>query len=344
MTRVYGEPLSGDRFTDQRRSGIGGSDTGSILGVGFGSALEVWEQKRGIATREREPSERMVWGTRLEGAILEGYQQDFGVTIRRQGFRRHPTYPFVIGHVDALARDRLVEVKTTAVLDSRWGEDGSADVPPGYFAQVQHYLILTGMPVADLIVLVSGRELHRYVIPADATFQEALLVEEAAFWRLVEDGTPPDPDGSESAGRALRALFPRAIPDEVIATPEVNGYADSYIAAKERRDAYAVDVERYAQLMQSFMGARERLIGVGYSALWGNRQGAVSWKGVAGDLHTTLGLIASIDSERSMLPTSDALASAIATARESIEGYDALIESHRGEPTRAFTFTRRKGE
>lgn len=314
---VYGEPITGDAFHDRRRTGIGGSDTGAILGISpYSSALALWEMKRGYPD-DKPASERMVWGTRLQNAILDGYAEDTGRPIRRGVFRRHATHPFIIGHPDAIADDRLIEVKTTAVLDARWGVDGSDEVPGHYYSQVQHYLILTGLAIADLVTLVGGRELHVHTIPASPEFQEALLDEEAAFWKLVQTGEPPDPDGSESAGATLRRMFPRVMREEVVATPEVTAYADAYIDAKRRRDEAQAEMDHDAQLMQRFMGARERLVGQGFSASWSARAGAISWKGVAA-------------AYRDLLP-------------DDVDA-DAIESSYRGEPSRPFTFTRRRSD
>jgi len=283
QSKVYGEPLSGDPFTDRRRTGVGGSDAGAILGVNpWASALQVYQEKRGH-TRTWDAPERVVWGQRLERAVLDGYAEDKGTEVRKTGrsFRRSKSYPFMVCHPDGFAPDRLLEVKTTAHQGPDWGPDGSDLVPAHYYTQVQHNLVVTDQERADLIVLVGGRELHTYTIVGDAGFQAALIDQEALFWQRVMQGRPPEPDGSESAGRALRELFPVAVPEEVVATPQVNGYADTYFAAKQTRDAAQREMDKAAQAIQSFMGNRERLIGDGYTARWGNVQGRTSWKDAA---------------------------------------------------------------
>ena len=284
MAQVYGGPLSGDPFTDRRRTGIGGSDAGAILGVSpWGSALSVWEEKRGIRQDDWDPPERVIWGSRLERAILDGYAEDYNVNVKRTGrkHRRSKRYPFVVGHPDGETDDRLLEVKTTAHQGEEWGLDGSEDVPAHYYAQVQHYMVLTEHERADMVVLVGGREMHRYTIPANPAFQDAMLAEEAALWQKVIDGTPPDPDGSESAGRALRRMFPMAIPEEIVATPAMAQAADDYLAAKRVRDEAEASMRQATQMMQSFMGSRERLVGSGWSAKWSNVAGRTSWKDAA---------------------------------------------------------------
>jgi putative phage-type endonuclease len=318
MPEVYGEPLSGDPFTDRRRTGVGGSDAGAILGVSpYASALSVYEDKRGISPDGFVPSERMVWGSRLESAVLQGYAEDTGRKVHKGRFLRSKRYPFVVGHPDALADDRLIEVKVTGRLDERWGPDGSDEVPAHYYAQVQHYLVLTDRFVADLAALVGGRELHIYTIPADKEFQDAMLEEEAAFWQQVQDGTPPDPDGSESAGAALRRMFPMAVPEEVIATPEVAYYVESYLTAKGMVDIAEAEMDRWGQLVQQFMGARERLVGPGFTATWANRAGRTSWQKVAAVYRDLL--VPHLDDDQ----------------------LDAIIEKSKSEPSRAFSV--RKG-
>lgn len=316
---IYGAPPSGDPFTDRRRTGIGGSDTGAILGISpFSSALACWEQKRGVGV-EVIPSERMVWGNRLQDAILQGYAEDTGRKVRKGTFRRHQEHPFVIGHPDALSDDRLIEVKTSAYLGDQWGPDGSEQIPPHYYTQVQHYLVLTGLPAADLIVLVGGREMHTYPIQANPPFQSALLEEEAAFWHKVVDGEPPEPDGSESAGQTLRRMFPRSLPEEVVATPEVQGYAADYRAARNIEKAAGQKAEHMKQLMQRFMGSRERLLGPDFIATWSDVKGSTSWKEVAGAFRDLL------------VPHYDD------------DALDAIQEARRGETSRRFELRERNG-
>jgi len=48
-----------------------------------------------------------------------------------------------------------------------------------------------------------------YRLDRDEELIEKLIDLEAEFWYLVETKTAPEPDGSDSAGQALRALYPR---------------------------------------------------------------------------------------------------------------------------------------
>jgi putative phage-type endonuclease len=333
---IYGAPPSGDAFTDRRRTGVGGSDAGAILGVSpWLSRLGCWEEKRGIRGSEIIPSERMIWGNRLQSAILAGYGEDHGVRTSAGRFRRSEAFPFVIGHPDGFAEarrepyraPRIVEVKAVAMMDEQWGEPGSDAIPPQYYAQVQHYMVLAGYAVADLTALIGGRELRTFEIPRNPAFIDAMLDEEEGFWRLVEHAIPPEPDGSEDAGKALRALYPRAIPEEIPASGPIAEVVALLLDAKERAKLADAEAERHAQTIQAFMGARERLLVEGAKVTWTNRAGSTSWKSVAEAAEAEIRLYAA------KLPEEDreALLSALA----------GLPERFRGKPSRVFTAERK---
>lgn len=74
--------------------------------------------------------------------------------------------------------------------------------------QVMHQLAVTGQQAADVAVLLGGHELQIHRIERDEAMIEQLIALEAKFWAFVENDTPPPADGSDSAGQALRSLFP----------------------------------------------------------------------------------------------------------------------------------------
>lgn len=308
---IYGEPLdsTASPFDQRRRSGIGGSDAAAILGVSpWASALSVWSDKRGLSA-STEPSERMLWGTRLEDAVRAGYAEDTGRKVQRVGFRRHKDIPWLIGHPDGDAGDRLLEIKVTG---QTWDE-----VPAHYYAQVQHYMMLVGKPLCDLAALVNGRELRIDTIEADPEFQGAMVEELASFWEQVRSGIPPLPDGSESARQALRKVYPDTLEDVKEATPQIEALMADYAAAKAIARAAEMDAEDAAQTIQAYLGGVGKLVGAEYDATWSEAQGSISWKGVAQDYRAVL---------------------------ESIRynGIDGIEEAHRGEPSRRFAVKARK--
>lgn len=189
MTQAETAPggLSPDRI-----NGIGGSEAAAVLGLSpFKTRYQVWSDKRGLSG-ESEPTAAMEWGTRLEPVIRQWYSDKTGRTVRDSGHVASKEHPFMLCTPDGVTDDgRLLEVKT-AGSSRDWGEPGTDEVPIHYQIQVQHNMVVTGLAVADLPVLIAGRDPRIYEVPADRELQQMIIEREAAFWKMVEAGEPPE--------------------------------------------------------------------------------------------------------------------------------------------------------
>ena len=196
--------------------------------------MSVYQEKRGMVEPDEEGNERMRWGQRLESAVLAGYSEDTGIKIRRGRFRRAGKHPHMVGHIDAEADDRMVEVKATHHVGPEW-TDGPQGVPPKYYAQVQHYMVVGGYALCDMAVLERGNKLHIIPVEADEDFQAVLIEQEWQFWTRVTKGEPPPPDGSASSRAALKRLYPMDDGSEVIGTREADDNLLLYMGAREKQ-------------------------------------------------------------------------------------------------------------
>lgn len=190
---------------ERRRAGIGGSDAPAIIGVSpWRSPLDVYLDKIGEA-EEVEESPAMRWGTALEPLVRQAYADATGETVRVPALLVHPRHPWMIGHLDGLTDSgRVLECKTARTAEG-WGEPGTDEIPDAYLIQVQHYLTVTALSVADVAVLIGGSDFRLYEIPADGELQSALMDQEAAFWREhVEAGLAPDPRSLADVKRRWR--------------------------------------------------------------------------------------------------------------------------------------------
>ena len=124
----------------------------------------------------------------------QAYAEATGRTVRvPTTILRHPTHAFMLGSIDGVTDDgRLVEIKTARSAEG-WGEPGSDEVPDAYLVQVQHYLAVTGLSIADVAVLIGGSDFRLYEVPVDPELQGILIDVEGAFWDRVQRGDPPDP-------------------------------------------------------------------------------------------------------------------------------------------------------
>jgi putative phage-type endonuclease len=207
--------MNRDQWLKDRMSGIGGSDAPAVLGLSkWKTPLQVYLEKRGELGPQPE-SEPMRWGTRLEPIVRQEYADRTGEVVRMpEGLLRHAAHPWMLATVDGIADSgRLVEIKTARTADG-WGEPGTDEVPQAYLIQVQHYLAVTALPVADVAVLIGGQDFRLYHVPADRELQDLIIEQEAEFWQAVQKGTPPNPvsyaDVVARYGRASREGTVRA--------------------------------------------------------------------------------------------------------------------------------------
>lgn len=198
-----------EAWLNERRKGIGGSDAAAVLGLSkWKTPLAVWQEKRGEIGPQPD-NEAMLWGRALEPVIRQQYAERTGRIVRvPDGIIRHPSHEFMLANLDGFTDDRrVVEIKTARTAHE-WGEPGTDEVPQSYLIQVQHYLAVTGFEVADVAVLIGGSDFRMYEVPADRELQQMMIDEEATFWNLVREGTPPEPvsyaDVMAKYGRASR--------------------------------------------------------------------------------------------------------------------------------------------
>ncbi|WP_423391948.1 YqaJ viral recombinase family protein [Burkholderia sp. LMG 21824] len=213
---VETKSLARDDWLEARRSGIGGSDAASAVGLNpYKSQLELWLEKTGRDAELEKPDPKdtttpAYWGTLLEPIVAAAYTQQTGNRVRKvNAVLRHPSIPFMLANLDREvigANVQILECKTAGINGAKLWREG---VPEYVQLQVQHQLAVTGKRAAHVAVLVCGQQLDVHRIDRDDELIERLIELEAQFWQYVETDTPPSADGSDSADRALRCLFPR---------------------------------------------------------------------------------------------------------------------------------------
>lgn len=176
---------------EQRKSGLGGSDAAAALGLSpWKTPLALYLEKRGELPPVDE-TEAMRWGSIHEPAILNAYAQRAGVPLlAHPPLIRHPQYPWMFASLDARTGERVVEAKTARSAEG-WGEPGSDEIPEAYLLQVQHYMLVTALPIADVAALIGGNDFRVYTVEADRELHEMLIEGEHEFWQRVQREDPP---------------------------------------------------------------------------------------------------------------------------------------------------------
>lgn len=210
--------MSRDEWLIMRKQGIGSSDASAAIGLNpYQSPLELWMVKTGREENlpkidPNDESHPTYWGNILEPIVATHYTKRTGYKVRRpNAILQHPDADkaWMLANIDYSVvgcRDvQILECKTAGEFGSRLWRDG---VPEYVEVQVQHQLAVTGKAVADVCVLLCGQEIRIHRIERDDVLIERLIELERRFWEYVITDTPPPADGSDSAGRALQALYP----------------------------------------------------------------------------------------------------------------------------------------
>lgn len=209
IQRVSTKGMSREEWLMRRRKTIGGSDAAGIVGLSrWASPFSVWADKTGRAA-EKEDTEAMRQGRDLEDYVARRWMEEAGKRVYRlPAMLYHPKYPFAHADVDrmVMGENAGLECKTTFSLDLK--QFNGIEFPVQYYAQCVRYLAVTGADRWYLAVLAYGRGFFTFVLERDQAEIDALMAAEAEFWKLVEQDTPPDVDGSEVTSAALREIFP----------------------------------------------------------------------------------------------------------------------------------------
>lgn len=202
--------LSREEFLLRRKSGIGGSDVGAIMGLSkFRTAFDVWHDKV-TADINLEPNDVLDLASHLEEYTAQKYAKTTGHKVRRLSKELvHAEYPFLKSNIDReiCLDDRgvgILECKALSTFNFKRVE--MYGLPEEYAAQIQHqYLTGNGRYTWGAFAILNrdnGRLLTFEIAP-DVEFQAEIIRICVPFWtECVEKRTPPKAD-AETASKAI---------------------------------------------------------------------------------------------------------------------------------------------
>ena len=266
--------ITHDVWLAARRKGIGGSDAAAVCGMSrYSSPLDVWLQKTG-----RKPAtpdnEAMAWGRLLEPVVRQEFARRTGLTVKECPYilqSREHVNSFMISNVDGIVVEKdgtkcVLEIKTTnsftAIKDV---EDG---LPVEWFCQVQHYMAVTGLPKAYVVMLIGGNKLQSQVIERDEETIQTLIALESHFWHeFVLKNVPPPVD--EHSGDALNILYPTSNESSVVLPAKADELIAQYLEIKRAEDELkAAKAETENKLKALLKEAETGTAPNGYTVSW----------------------------------------------------------------------------
>lgn len=210
--------MSRSEWLKLRASGIGGSDAGAIMGLNkYATPLSVYFAKKDLAVQEG--SKAAEWGNILEDPIRQKAREELGIQIETvPGMFTNKEHDFMNANFDGLvfvegekeiAGSVVSGLGGHEIKTSRTGDGFTTDeIPDSYYAQVQHYMAVTGLTFFVLTVFIFDQYTGRhYVIPRNEEFIERLIEAESTFWNdFVLANVMPAPTGNENELDLVKAL------------------------------------------------------------------------------------------------------------------------------------------
>lgn len=268
------------QWLKERKTYIGGSDLGSILGLNnFRTALDVYFEKTSEGIVEDSTSEAAYWGTVLEDVVAQEYAKRTGFKIEKPaGLIRHSEYPFIACNldywvVDTCGHSHILECKTANQQKATcWGEEGTSQIPESYLYQVAYYAAITGATRVDIAVLIGGQDFRIYRYDQDEVMESKLIRVAKKFWNNhVLAGVPPKPKNNQDAAK----LYPKGNGLEVRADDTVLTKVQVLQDLKAREKTLAEEIKELQLYIKDYMQDGELLVGE-------EGQCYVTWKNTAG--------------------------------------------------------------
>ena len=278
---VNTKSLSREDWLQFRKQGIGSSDAAAACGIHpYLSMLELWMIKTGRMSSDIDESlegySPLYWGNTLEPMVAKYYQEHTVNKVRRvNAILQYPDHDnhFMLANLDYAITGsdevQILECKTAGEHGAKLWKHG---VPLYVTCQVQHQLAVTGKTAAHICVLLCGHEAKIYKVERDERLIESIMEHERLFWQYVRTDTPPTPDHSESAARALKQLYPKPEPNSKIDFKDDTGANKLFEQLLSYRDYMQELEQRHDQVkhqLQSLIKDHEVAI---------FDKGAISWK------------------------------------------------------------------
>ena len=194
-------------WLEVRKLGVGGSEVSAILGYNkYRSAIDIYMDKKNMKPKV-DINKFAHWGNMLEPVIAEEFNflhseyevKPLDVTLKRG---------YSLANIDRLIfhKDKgygVLEIKTTNAFNQDEWEENS--VPPNYYCQVMHYLAVTGLKYAYLVVLIGGNDYREYYIERNENECNVILKVCEDFWNNnIIGNLVPEPTGSKEYSDYLK--------------------------------------------------------------------------------------------------------------------------------------------
>lgn len=195
---------------------IGGTDAGAIIGKNsYKTPQQVWDRIQGLVPDDDgNGNMALVRGKVLEPYVLQRYPEQTRRRVEPCELLNHSEHPFLHARPDgvitgglrvAMDGPGILEIKVPGSFNFReWKLNG---IDESYYAQIQHYMYVTGFKWGAFAVLNPDTfELWEFDVERDEPFLAHMVDACVRFWNeYVETGIRPP-----SAAAVVEQVWPKA--------------------------------------------------------------------------------------------------------------------------------------
>lgn len=250
-----------EKWLEIRRASIGGSDAGALLGLNpYTSPYALWAEKTGrVIPDDISQKEAVRLGNDLEQYVAERFTEATGKKVRRcNAILYNTARPYAHANPDRMiiGENAGLECKTTSNL-SYYHLLEKGQFPETWYAQITHYLMVTGAERWYLAAIVFGKGFYHFCIERNEEEIKALSTAEIDFWALVQANVPPDVDGAESTTQAISQMFPSSESGPRVDLMPMTSALYAWQATKEQLEKLKAILQEQQNQICEYMGSAE---------------------------------------------------------------------------------------
>ena len=245
---------------EERRGGIGGSDSGVIMGKSkYATPLKIYLSKIEDQTDENQTNQQK-WGHIMEPVIRCIYEEEKQRKVKQfNKILRNPKFPWMLANIDGWVCDnkgglsgKLLEIKNTRFAGD-WGELGTDSIPDTYLIQCAHYAIVCDetrkIDSVDIAVLIGGSDFRIYTYKRCKEFEQIIIDRTHNFWyNHVQTKIPPEPQSAEDILKLYKPVEDKKIMCDAMHLPIVRKHKIVSNAIKrldKQQKKLAVTIQAY---------------------------------------------------------------------------------------------------
>lgn len=240
--------ISHEEWLELRKRGIGGSDSGAIIGCNpWSSPITIYSDKLGLS-KSKEPTEAMIFGTDNEDYVAKRFMRDTGKKVVNDNYMYADSeYDFLIADIDrrVVGENAGLECKNMKFIPEDCNLE-AGEVPDQYYSQCQHYMMVMNWDRMYLDIYVVMEKNYVFTIDRNEPFIADMRKAEIEFWQNhVMKQIPPEPSGQKDSLETVKGLCADPVEGKSVTIP--------------RLDAMLAEYKEYSNIVKEFETKRDAI-------------------------------------------------------------------------------------